>query len=37
MDLDNRLGVVILVIVAIVGVITLVNSMIPGGIMGLIG
>ena len=37
MDLDNRLAIVILVLVGIVGILMMANSMIPGGLMGLMG
>lgn len=36
MNLDNRLGIVVLVLVAIVGVVMMADSFIPGGIMSLI-
>lgn len=36
MNLDNRLGIVVLVLVAIVGAVMMADSFIPGGIMSLI-
>lgn len=37
MDLDNRLGIIIIILVAIVGAFFLADNIIPGGILSLFG